>query len=61
MSRSTSVYQIDVPGQRVDEATALCASPRARAETYLQQRGATVLTLSGPARSHIVTCVNTLY
>lgn len=44
---STSVYQIDSPGQRVDEATSLRPSPRALAETFLQQRGATVLTLSG--------------
>jgi len=44
---STSVYQIDVPGQRVDEQTTLRASPRALAESFLQQRGAQVLTLSG--------------
>jgi len=44
---STSVYQIDVPGQRVDEQTTLRNSPRALAESFLQQRGAQVLTLSG--------------
>jgi len=44
---STSVYQIDVPGQCVDEQTTLRASPRALAETFLMERGAQVLTLSG--------------
>lgn len=44
---STSVYQVDTPGQRVDEATTLRPSSRALAESFLQQRGATVLTLSG--------------
>jgi len=44
---TTSVYQVDTPGQRVDERTPLRATPRASAESYAQERGATVLTISG--------------
>ena len=45
---STSVYQVDVPGQTVDEGTQIKATPRApMAEAYMQERGATVLTISG--------------
>jgi len=44
---STSVYQVDFPGQRVNEATALKNSPRALAESFLQERGATILTIAG--------------
>lgn len=44
---STSVYQIDRPDQLVDEHTALKPSPRALAENFLQERGATVLTIAG--------------
>jgi len=44
---STAVYQVGVPGQHVDEHTPLRDSPRALAETYMQERGATVLTIAG--------------
>jgi len=44
---STSVYQVDVPGQTVDEGTQIKATPRAMAEAYMQERGAAVLTISG--------------
>lgn len=44
---STSVYQVDVPEQLVDEETPLRDSPRALAEAWLQERGATVLTIAG--------------
>lgn len=44
---STSVYRVDVPGQRVDETAPLKGTPRALAETFLQERGATVLTIAG--------------
>jgi len=44
---STSVYQVDVPGQTIDESNALKQTPRAQAEAFLQERGATVLTIAG--------------
>ena len=44
---STAVYRVDVPGQLVSEETPLRSTPRAIAESYLQERGATVLTISG--------------
>ena len=44
---TTSVYQVDTPGQNVDERTPLRSTPRATAEEYIQQRGATLLTISG--------------
>lgn len=45
---TTSVYQVDVPGQSVDETTPLRDEiPRAQAENLLQKLGATVLTISG--------------
>jgi len=44
---STAVYQVETPGQRVDERTPLRATPRAQAEEFLRARGATVLTISG--------------
>lgn len=43
---TTSVYQVDQPGQSVDETTPL-KGPRAEAEEYMRQRGATVLTIAG--------------
>jgi len=43
---TTSVYQVDTPGQTVDEATPL-KGPRAEAEEYMRQRGATILTIAG--------------
>ena len=44
---STSVYQVDAPGQRVDESTPIKETGRALAEQYVLERGATVLTISG--------------
>lgn len=44
---STAVYRVDSPGQIVSEQTPLKDSPRASAESFLQERGATVLTISG--------------
>eukprot|EP00316_Scyphosphaera_apsteinii_P021286 CAMPEP_0119315438 /NCGR_PEP_ID=MMETSP1333-20130426/35849_1 /TAXON_ID=418940 /ORGANISM="Scyphosphaera apsteinii, Strain RCC1455" /LENGTH=361 /DNA_ID=CAMNT_0007320797 /DNA_START=19 /DNA_END=1104 /DNA_ORIENTATION=- len=44
---STAVYRVDEPGQIVREDTPLRETPRALAETYMQDRGATVLTISG--------------
>ena len=44
---STAVYRVDKPDQLVTEATALRPTPRALAEAYMQERGATVLTISG--------------
>lgn len=44
---TTSVYQVDTPGQNVDERTPLRSTPRATAEEYIQERGATLLTISG--------------
>ena len=44
---STSVYQVDAPGQRVDESTPTKPAGRAAAEAYALSRGATVLTISG--------------
>jgi len=44
---TTSVYRVDVPGQTVDEATPLRETPRASGEGFVQERGATVLTISG--------------
>lgn len=44
---STAVYRVDMPGQLVAEDTPLRATPRALAESYMQERGATVLTISG--------------
>ena len=45
---TTSVYRVDLPGQDVDEDTPLRDEvPRATAETFLQERGATVLTIAG--------------
>lgn len=61
---STSVYQVDTPGQEVDEDTPLRPSPRALGESFLMDRGATVLTISGifgEARTPraICTCLST--
>ena len=44
---STGVYRVDSPRQIVTEMTPLCESSRALADQYLQDRGATVLTISG--------------
>jgi len=44
---STSVYQVDEPGQLVDEATPVKGAGRAAAEAYVLDQGATVLTISG--------------
>jgi len=44
---TTSVYQVDQPGERVDEDSPLRETPRALAELYCQERGATLLTISG--------------
>lgn len=44
---TTSVYRVDVPGQDVDEATPLKATPRCLGEEYMRERGATCLTISG--------------
>jgi nucleoside-diphosphate-sugar epimerase len=44
---TTSIYQVDKPGQRVDESTPTRETPRALAEAYCQERGACVLTISG--------------
>jgi nucleoside-diphosphate-sugar epimerase len=44
---TTSVYQVDEPGQLVDETTLLRQTQRIEAERFLQQRGATILTLAG--------------
>ena len=44
---TTSVYQVDTPGQVVDEETPLRETPRTVGEQYVQDRGATVLTISG--------------
>lgn len=44
---TTSVYRVEFPGQLVDERTPLGEFPRAEVEQYLQQRGATILTVSG--------------
>jgi len=44
---STSVYRVDTPGQTVDERTPLRETPRALGELYMQDRGATILTISG--------------
>ena len=44
---TTSVYRVDVPGQDVNEATPLKATPRCLGEEYMRERGATCLTISG--------------
>jgi len=44
---TTSVYRVDTPGQLVDEHTPLRETARAAGERYIQERGATVLTISG--------------
>ena len=44
---STSVYQVDTPGQHVDESTTLKPTLRASIESHFISRGATVLTISG--------------
>lgn len=44
---SSSLYRVDRPGQTVNEETPLKKTPRACAELHMQERGATVLTLSG--------------
>jgi len=44
---TTSVYQVERPGERVDEGTAIRETPRSLAEAYCQERGATLLTISG--------------
>lgn len=44
---STSVYQIDTPGQHVDENTKLKPTLRTEVEGYFLSKGATVLTISG--------------
>ena len=44
---TTSVYQVDTPGQLVDEETPLRVTPRVEGEEYVQSRGATILTISG--------------
>lgn len=44
---TTSVYQVGTPGQLVDETTPTRDTPRAVAESYCLERGATVLTISG--------------
>ena len=44
---TTSVYRVDVPGQLVDESTPLRETPRSLGEQYMQERGTTVLTISG--------------
>lgn len=43
---TTSVYRVDTPGQKVDEGTSLHTA-RAEVDAYMQQRGATILTISG--------------
>lgn len=44
---STAVYKVETPGQLVDEDTPLRGTPRANAEEFMRERGATVLTISG--------------
>jgi len=44
---TTSVYQVQRPGERVDEHSPIRETPRAVAEAYCQERGATLLTISG--------------
>jgi nucleoside-diphosphate-sugar epimerase len=44
---TTSIYQIDRPGQEVDESTPTRQTPRSSAEEYCRERGACVLTISG--------------
>lgn len=44
---TTSVYQVDVPGQDVDEQTPLKPTPRCLGEEYMRERGATCLVISG--------------
>ncbi|KAL1520553.1 hypothetical protein AB1Y20_022129 [Prymnesium parvum] len=44
---STSVYQVDTPGQFVDETTKLKPTLRAKIENHFLKHGATVLTISG--------------
>lgn len=44
---STSVYQVSYPEEWVSEETPLKASGRVVAESWLQERGGTLLTLSG--------------
>ncbi len=44
---STSVYQVESPGQAVDEKSPIRRAGRAIAEQFMQERGATVLTVSG--------------
>ena len=41
---TTSVYQVDTPGQLVDEHTPIRSTPRATAEAYCLDQGATLLT-----------------
>jgi len=61
---STSVYQVDKPGQVVDEQTPVKPAGRAAAEAYVLERGASLLTISGifgERRSSrgICTCLST--
>lgn len=44
---STSIYQVDTPGQHVDETTTLKPTLRAQTEEHFLKNGATILTISG--------------